>query len=114
MQLAARPLAGLARGLARAAVLGVVLADDLVGPAEQQLPVVARHAEDPGDHAERERSRDAFDEVELAGSVAARRRIVEDLDRDALDVGALAPHRLGREAPVRDPAHGPVLAADRA
>ena len=45
--------------LAGAAVLGIVLADDLVGPAEQQLPVGVRDAEDPGDDRERERRRDA-------------------------------------------------------
>ena len=88
VHLAARPLDGLARRLARAPVLGIVLADHLVGPAEQQLPVVARHAEDPRDHRERERRGDALDEVELARG-ARGRRVVEDLDRDALDVVAL-------------------------
>ncbi len=66
VHLAAGALDRLAGRLARAPVLRIVLADHLVGPAEQQLPVVARHAEDPGDHRERERRGDAFDEVELA------------------------------------------------
>ena len=70
--------------LAGAPVLRVVLADHLVRPAEQQLPVVARHAEDPGDHRERERRGDALDEVDLAAR--RPRRVVEDLDRDALDL----------------------------
>ncbi len=64
--------------LARAAELGIVLADHLVGPLEQQLPVVIGHAEDPGDHRDRERRGDALDEVELVGrrrSAAASSRI---------------------------------------
>ena len=48
--------------------------------------------------AERERRGDALDEVELARRVRAERRVVEDLDRDALDVGAPLPHRTRREA----------------
>ena len=42
VQLAARALDRLARRLARAPELGIVLADHLVGPAEQQLPVGTR------------------------------------------------------------------------
>ena len=74
VQLAPRALDRLARRLARPAVLGIVLADHLVGPAEQQLPVVARHAEDPGDHRERERRGDPLDEVELARRAGRRAR----------------------------------------
>src|SRR2546423_1467940 len=77
----------LARGLPRRAVLGVLLADPLVGPAEQQLPVVARNAEDPCDHRQREGRRYALDEVELARR-ARGRRLAEDVDRDPVDVGA--------------------------
>ena len=78
------PLDGLAGRLAGAAELRVVLADHLVGPVEQQLPIGARHTQDPGDHRDRERRGDTLDEVELARVV--RRHLVEDLDRDALDL----------------------------
>ena len=107
VQLAARAPDGLAGRLAGAPVLRIVLADHLVGPAEQQLPVVARHAEDPGDHRDRERRGDALDEVALAHG-ARGRRSVEDLDRDALDLRALRLQRTRREAAARDPAHRPV------
>ena len=66
VHLAARPLDGLTGRLALTPVLGIVLADHFVGPAEQVLPVGRRHTEDPRDDAEREWRRDAADEVELA------------------------------------------------
>ena len=56
---------------------------------------------------ERERRGDPLDEVELARG-AGRRRGVEDLDRDALDLGAPGAHRTRREARVRDPPHRAV------
>ena len=95
--------------LARSAVLGVVLADHLVGPAEQQLPVVARHAEDPGDHRERERRRDALDEVELARRRPSAPRRRGSRPRCARRRRWRARTALRREARVRDAAHRPVL-----
>ena len=41
---------GLPGALARTAELGIVLADDLVRPSEQQLTVLGGHAEEPRDH----------------------------------------------------------------
>src|SRR5439155_6716543 len=108
MQLAAGVLGHLARGLPRLAVLGVLLADHLVGPAEQPLPVVARNAEDPCDHRQREGRRYALDEVELARR-ARGRRLAEDVDRDPVDVGAGLTNRTRSEALVRHAAHETVL-----
>ena len=76
----------LGRRLAGTAELGVVLADDLVGPVEQQLPVFAGNTEEPGDDGNRQRRRHVLDEVEL---LAARGRIldvVEHLERELLDL----------------------------
>ncbi len=104
VQLAARAPEGLTGPLAGASELGIVVADHLVGRAVQQLPVVTRHAEAPGDHGERERCRDALDEVALAGCAPGRCR-VEDLDRDALEILASSAHGIRREVPARNAAH---------
>ena len=64
----------------------VVLADDLVRPVEQQLPVFTGNTKEPGDHCNRQRRRDVLDEVEL---LAARGRVadaVEHLERELLDL----------------------------
>jgi hypothetical protein len=108
VQLAASTLGRLARGLARLAVLGVLLADHLVGPAKEQLPVVARNAENPGDDRQWERRGDALDEVELARDSRGR-RLAEDPDRDPVDIGAGVTNGTRREALVRHPAHETVL-----
>ena len=60
--------------LAGTPVLGIVLADDLVGPAEVVLPVGAGHAEDPGDDRDGERRCEHVDEVALADLTVGRRR----------------------------------------
>ena len=72
VQLAARAADGVPRLLAVTAVLGVVVADDLVGPTGQQRPIGFGHPEDQCDHAERHRCRDPLDEVALGGTLAGR------------------------------------------
>src|SRR4051812_20064127 len=92
-QLAPRPFDRLAGRLPRAAVLGVVLADDLVRPLEQQPDLFTRHSQRRGDDREGKRRGDALDEVELAGGGEA----VEDVDRDGFDVLPPGPNRARRE-----------------
>src|SRR5262245_17498488 len=104
VHLTAGTLDRLARGLAGPPVLGVLLADHLVRPAEQQIPVVPGNPQHGGDHGEREGSGDALDEVELATAPRGR-GVVEDLLRDALDVGAPPPDAARREPRVRGTAH---------
>ena len=87
VHLATRPPAGLVGRFAGKLVLGILPSDDLVGPAKQQWPVVPRHSEGRGDHRERKRRSNPIDEVELPGGVD-RRGVVEDLECDAIDLGA--------------------------
>src|SRR5262245_57726450 len=63
VQLTARAPDRLAGGLAGAPVLRIVLPDHLVRPAEEQVPVFSRNAEDPGDHRDGKRRGEALDEV---------------------------------------------------
>src|SRR5262245_37870988 len=107
MQLPARAPDGLAGRLAGAPVLRIVLADHLVRPAEEQLPVSRRNAEAPGDHRDGERRGDTLDEVALGQGIPGGRP-VENLDRDAFDVRDLRPLRPRRESTARDAAHGTV------
>ena len=73
VQLAAGPHGGLLRALAGTPVLGIVLADDLVGPPEVVLPVGVGHTEDPGDDGHRKRCGEGVDEVALADLVPRSR-----------------------------------------
>ena len=107
VHLAARPFDRPARRLARPPVLGVVLTDHLVRPPEQQRPVLTGHAEERRDHRQREGAGDALDEVELARR-ARRRRSVEDVDGDALELRTLPAHAARRETGVGGPPQGPV------
>src|SRR5262249_6277175 len=75
VQLATRAPDRLAGGLAGAPVLRIVLADHLVRPAEEQVPVFTRNAEDPGDHRDGERRGDPLDEVALAHGTPGRRPV---------------------------------------
>ena len=65
VQLTAGAADGLAGSLARPAELGVVLADDLVGPRNRSFQSSPGHAEDPGDHPDGERGGHPLDEIEL-------------------------------------------------
>ena len=77
-------------------VLGVLGADHAVGPVEDHAPVLLGHAEQLGDHEERELGRDLLDEVgraALADGVDDAVGVPDDL---LLEVA----HHLGREALV--------------
>ena len=95
VQLAARALDGLARGLAGPAELRIVLADDLVGPAEQQL--ASRRSGTPRIHAITASGNGAAMRSTKSNSLAVvgGAAIVEDLERDAFDVVVV---RAGRRA----------------
>src|SRR4051794_8668391 len=97
MDLAPSALHRLARRLALAAILRVVLADDLVAEPEQQVPVGARYADDPGHERERERRGDPFDHVELAGT-ARGNGTVDDIVGEPGDVVTPGAHGLRRES----------------
>ncbi len=56
--------------------------DDLVGPAEQLVPIGPRHAEHLGDHGDRDLGRDVAHEV----AVGHARRFVQDFTRHARDL----------------------------
>ena len=90
VQLAASPHRGLFGALAGEPVLGIVLADDLVGPPEVVFPVGSGHPQDPGDHRHRIRGGEGVDEVALP-DLAPGGGPLHHLGRDPLDLLAARP-----------------------
>ena len=88
VQLTPGPHRRLLRALAGASILRIILPDDLVGPAEEPLPVDLWHAEHPGDHGDGEGSGEHLDEVAFR-NVTPGRALIDDANGDALDL--LAP-----------------------
>jgi hypothetical protein len=104
----ARLLRGAERVVAGLLVFGIGRADHAIGPVEHRRPHLAGHAEQLGEHLERQRPRQALDEVALLHAAVAHHR-VEQVARDRLDVAAHALESARREAMARELAHERVV-----
>ena len=92
VQLAAGPHGGLLGALSGEPVLGIVLADDLIGPSEVVLPIVVGHTQDPRDHRHRKRCGEGVDKVAFL-DLAPGRSPVDDLGSDPVDLLTTGPDR---------------------